>query len=80
MDLGTDKLNFTNYYIRDASTVTFEARMDAVPIVIAPVGIQQRAQLVAGDFMRTIAQGSAGCAARCRPKSLRIEPVITPRR
>jgi hypothetical protein len=68
MDFGLDNLNFTNYYTRDASTVSFEARMDAVPIVIAPVGIQQGAQLVAGDFMRTIAQGSGGMHSQVSSK------------
>ena len=34
--------------------------MDAVPQVIAPTGIQQGADFVAGEFMRKIAQGSGG--------------------
>jgi hypothetical protein len=43
--------------------------MDAVPHVIAPVGIQQGAELIAGEFMRTIAQGSGGMHSEVASKA-----------
>ncbi len=59
-DFGLDNLSFINRFTRDDSTVAFEARMDAVPLVVAPPGIQQGAEFIAGEFMRTVAQGSGG--------------------
>jgi hypothetical protein len=60
MDFGIDNLNFINYYTRAGSTVSFDARMDSVPQVVAPFGIEQAAELIAGEFMRAIAQGEGG--------------------
>jgi hypothetical protein len=70
MTFGLDNLSFTNYFTRDASTVTFDTRMDAVPQVVAPPGIQQGADFVAGEFMRTIAQGSGGMRSQVASKAL----------
>jgi hypothetical protein len=70
MNFGLDNLSFTNYFTRNDSTVSFEARMDAVPQVIAPPGIQQGAEFVAGEFMRTIAQGSGGMRSEVASKAL----------
>jgi len=70
MDFGLDNLSFTNRFTRDNSTVTFEAHMDAVPIVVAPPGIQQGAEFIAGEFMRTIAQGSGGMHSEVASKAL----------
>ncbi len=64
MNFGLDNLSFTNRFTRDPSTVSFEARMDAVPQVIAPPGIQQGVEFVAGEFMRTIAQGADGMRSK----------------
>jgi hypothetical protein len=69
MNFGLDNLNFTNYFTRNDSTVSFEARMDAVPVVIAPPGIQQGAEFVAGEFMRTMAQGSGGMHSEVASKA-----------
>jgi hypothetical protein len=60
MTFGLADVDFTNYFTRDASTVSFQARMETVPEVIAPPGIQQGAEFIAGEFMRTVAQGSGG--------------------
>ena len=60
MTFGLDNIDFANYFTRDATTVSFEARMEAVPHVVAPPGIQQGVELIAGEFMRTIAEGSGG--------------------
>ena len=70
MDFGLDNLSFTNYFSRDGSTVSFDARMDSVPKVIAPVGIRQGAEFVAGEFMRTLAQGSGGMRSAAASKAL----------
>ena len=70
MDFGLDDLSFTNYFTRDATTVSFDARMDAVPRVIAPAGIQQGAEFVAGEFMRTLAQGAGGMHSEVASKAL----------
>jgi hypothetical protein len=60
MNFGLDNLSFTTYFTRDREVVNFETRMDAVPKVVAPPGIQQGVEFVAGEFMRTLAQGSGG--------------------
>jgi hypothetical protein len=60
MTFGLADVDFTNYFTRDATSVSFRARMETVPEVIAPPGIQQGAELIAGEFMRTVAQGSGG--------------------
>ena len=70
MNFGLDNLSFTNYFTRNDSTVSFAARMDAVPQVIAPPGIQQGVEFVAGEFMRTIAQGSGGMHSEVASKAL----------
>jgi hypothetical protein len=70
MNFGLDNLNFTNYFTRTDTTVSFEARMDAVPTVVAPPGIQQGAEFVAGEFMRTVAEGSGGMHSAVVSKAL----------
>jgi hypothetical protein len=64
MDFGIDNLSFANYYTRDGSAVGFESRMEAIPQVVAPPGIEQGAELVAGQFMRALAQDSGGMHSR----------------
>ena len=44
--------------------------MDAVPMVVAPPGIQQGAEFIAGEFMRTIAQGSGGMRSEVTSQAL----------
>ena len=70
MNFGLDNLSFTNYFTRNDTTVSFDVRMDAVPVVVAPVGIQQGAEFVAGEFMRTIAQGSGGMHSEAASRAL----------
>lgn len=71
MDFGIDNLNFANYYTRDNTAVVFEGRMEAIPRVIAPAGIEQGAELVAGEFMRELAQGSGGMRSRASSQATR---------
>ncbi len=70
MTFGLDNLSFTNYFTRNDSTVTFQARMDAVPVLVAPPGIRQGAEFVAGEFMRTVALGSGGMHSMVTSKAL----------
>ena len=71
MDFGLDNLNFANYYTRDNSGVSFEGRMEAIPQVVAPPGIEQGAEFVAGEFMRELAQGSGGMHSRASSRTSR---------
>jgi hypothetical protein len=70
MTFGLDNLSFTNYFTRTDSTLSLQARMDAVPQVVAPPGIQQGAELIAGEFMRTVAQGSGGMHSEVRSQTV----------
>jgi hypothetical protein len=44
--------------------VTFVNRMDAVPQLIAPPGVHQMMDLIAGDFLRVLATGNGGMNTR----------------
>lgn len=70
MTFGLEDVSFTNYFTRTASTITFQSHMDAVPQVVAPIGIQQGAELIAGEFMQTIAQGSGGMHSEVASQAL----------
>lgn len=70
MNFGIDNVNFTNRYLRDDATTSFEAQMDGIPRFIAPPGIQQGVEYIAGEFMRTIAQGSGGMHSEAHSKKL----------
>ncbi len=70
MNFGLDNLSFSNYFTRNDSLVTFQARMDSVPLFIAPAGIQQGVEFIAGEFMRTIAQGSGGMHSQVTSRTL----------
>jgi hypothetical protein len=70
MTFGLDDLSFINYFTRTNSTVSFQSHMEAVPVVVAPPGIQQGVEFVAGEFMRTIAQGSGGMRSETASEAL----------
>lgn len=63
MDFGLDDIAFAAHYTRDGESVRMESRMQTVPKLIAPPMIDQMAYLVAGDFLRTVAQGDGGLHA-----------------
>ncbi len=71
MDFGLDDIAFTGDYTRQGDAVRMEGRMDAVPTLIAPPMIHQMARFIAGDFLRTVAQGDGGFHASF---SSRAEP------
>lgn len=77
MDFGLDNLSFTNYFTRQGTNVTFSARMDAVPQVIAPVGVKQAATLVAGEFMTAMAQGAGGLRSQLSSQEADGRVLIT---
>jgi hypothetical protein len=60
MNFGLANLGFATDYRRDLGSVTFVNRMDAVPQLIAPPGVHQVMDLIAGDFLRALAAGNGG--------------------
>jgi hypothetical protein len=60
MDFGLDAISFASDYSRNPDEVTVNSRMAGVPEVIAPPVIHRLMLLIAGDFMRTLANGNDG--------------------
>ncbi|MGD1028408.1 hypothetical protein [Candidatus Binatus soli] len=60
MNFGLANVEFATDYRRDLGSVTFVNRMDAVPQLIAPPGVHQVMDLIAGDFLRALATGNGG--------------------
>ena len=60
MNFGLANVVFATDYRRDLGSVTFVNRMDAVPQMIAPPGVHQVMDLIAGDFLRALATASGG--------------------
>ncbi len=60
MNFGLANLGFATDYRRDLGSVRFVNRMDAVPQLIAPPGVHQVMDLIAGDFLRALAAGNGG--------------------
>ncbi len=77
MDFGLDNLSFTHYFTRDSANVSFEARMDAVPQVVAPIGLRQAATFLAGEFMATMAQGAGGLRSQLSSHEAQGKVMLT---
>jgi hypothetical protein len=60
MNFGLANVGFTTDYRRDSGTCTFVNRMNAIPQLVAPPGVHQVMDLVAGDFLRVLATGNGG--------------------
>ncbi|MGB8681703.1 MAG: hypothetical protein WCD12_02360 [Candidatus Binatus sp.] len=60
MNFGLANMGFRTDYRREPGAVTFVNRMDAVPQLIAPPGVHQMMDLIAGDFLRVLATGNGG--------------------
>jgi hypothetical protein len=60
MLFGMDHLSFATSYDRHGEAVDFESRMDEVPEIIAPPVFHGMILMIAGEFMRTLAQGNSG--------------------
>ncbi|MGA3229995.1 MAG: hypothetical protein ABSD51_08625, partial [Candidatus Binatus sp.] len=70
MNFGLANLGFATDYRRDLGSVTFVNRMDAVPQLIAPPGVHQVMDLIAGDFLRALAAGNGGMNSKLSSRLL----------
>ncbi|MGA7871247.1 MAG: hypothetical protein WCA22_10140 [Candidatus Binatus sp.] len=70
MNFGLANVGFATDYRRDSGTVTFVNRMDAVPQLIAPPGVHQMLDLIAGEFLRVLATGNGGMNAKLSSRQL----------
>jgi hypothetical protein len=70
MNFGLANIGFTTDYHRDAGTCTFDNRMNAVPQLVAPPGVHQVMDLVAGDFLRVLATGNGGLNSKLSSRVL----------
>jgi len=66
MDFGLDNLSFATEFTREAHEVKFENRMDSAPVLIAPPGIHKVIDIIAGQFLQTLATGSGGMRTHAR--------------
>jgi hypothetical protein len=60
MNFGLANIGFTTTYRRTPDAVVFESRMNTVPKLVAPPGIHQVMDLVAGTFLQVLATGHGG--------------------
>jgi len=60
MVFGLDKVGFTTDYRRDGDSLVTMNTMNEVPDLIAPPGIHKVIDLIAGEFLRVLAQGNGG--------------------
>jgi hypothetical protein len=70
MNFGLANIGFSTDYRRDSGVVTFDNRMNAVPQLIAPPGVHQVMDLVAGDFLRVLATGNGGLNSKLASRPL----------
>ncbi|MGC2494577.1 MAG: hypothetical protein WA410_17180 [Candidatus Binatus sp.] len=70
MNFGLANIGFTTDYRRDADTCTFVNRMNAIPQLVAPPGVHQVMDLVAGDFLRVLATGDGGLSSKLSSRML----------
>lgn len=60
MNFGLADIGFATDYRRDGGAVAFDNRMDEIPQLIAPPGVHQVMDLIAGEFLRVLATGNGG--------------------
>ena len=60
MNFGLANIGFTTTYRRTPNAVVFESQMNTVPELVAPPGIHQVMDLVAGPFLQVLATGHSG--------------------
>jgi hypothetical protein len=70
LTFGLDNLSFESDYLRDDHSLSLINHMDAVPVLVAPPGIHQLMDLIAGEFMRVLAQGDGGLKTSVESKSV----------
>jgi hypothetical protein len=61
--LGIGNIAYRNDYRRQGETMVVNSRMDSVPQLIAPPGINWIMRLLAGEFLQTLAHGDSGMSA-----------------
>jgi hypothetical protein len=70
LTFGLDNLNFVSEYTRDENSMTLINHMDAIPELVAPIGIHQVMDLIVGDFMRVLAEGNGGLTTSISTRKL----------
>jgi hypothetical protein len=70
MNFGLANIGFITDYRRDPGTCTFINRMNAIPQLVAPPGVHQVMDLVAGDFLRVLATGDGGLNSKLASRKL----------
>ena len=70
MNFGLANIGFTTDYRRDPGECTFDNRMNSVPQLVAPPGVHQVMDLVAGDFLRVLATGNGGLNSKLSSRVL----------
>lgn len=70
MNFGLANIGFTTDYRRGPSAVTFDNRMNTVPQLVAPPGVHQMMDLIAGDFLRVLATGNGGLDTKIGSRQL----------
>jgi hypothetical protein len=63
LTFGLEDLNFATNFRSGPDTVETTTTMDAVPTLVAPPGIHKIIDLIAGEFLRVLAQGDGGFRA-----------------
>jgi len=63
MTFGLSGLKFATDFRCDSDTVETTSTMETVPTLVAPPGIHKIIDLIAGEFLRTLAQGDGGFKA-----------------
>ncbi len=63
MTFGLSNLEFKTNFHRDQDSVETTSTMEAVPDLVAPPGIHKVIDLIAGEFLRVLAQGDGGFKA-----------------
>ena len=60
LTFGLQDLKFVTDFQHDGDSVTTVSTMEAVPVLVAPPGIHKVIDLIAGEFLRVLAQGGGG--------------------
>jgi hypothetical protein len=70
MQFGLENISFATDYIRNPEQVVFDNRMNGVPQLVAPPGIHKMMDLIAGQFLRVLAQGNGGTKSKLSSRRL----------
>jgi hypothetical protein len=63
LTFGLDNLKFATDFRCEEDTVETTSRLETVPTLVAPPGIHKIIDLIAGEFLRVLAQGDGGFRA-----------------